>query len=481
MKLISSLFIVVYAAAVSAGGPTKEKTPPGPIKNFVVLCLENHSFDSLLGWWAKGKQGIDGIPSGDAACNIDSKNKIKYCASNNATFIQKFDPEHQVDPTVSQIYGLASTNASQPIGKPTMSGFVDNAIFVEDAPGNPGREPEGLTDADAAQTVMSSFDPAKLPVTIALAEEYTVFDAWHSAIPGPTFPNRVFLMSGTSNGLFRNDPKKLIQGMSQKSIFQMVADAGYTYKNYYDQVPTGFVFNDFKVQFAKDVLEGNWGRHIGSLNVFERDAANGELPHFSWIDPVLVSLPGEPANDNHPPHNIARGEALVKRIYHALRNSPQWQDTALLLTYDEHGGFWDHVAPAENVPVPDANSQNCPEFHFDRLGVRVPTMLISPWAKKGGFIHKPVKPASAKFSQYAPTEYDHSSLLHTVQDLWGLDKSVLTPRAEWSGSFSSELLSSPRTDCLADLPDAPDISVADELDDIDNEWTEVVSVIRHGL
>ncbi|KAJ3131699.1 hypothetical protein HK100_006093 [Physocladia obscura] len=465
---------IILAASVVAAAPT------GPIKNFVVLCLENHSFDALLGWWAKSQAGIDGIPDGDTACNTLAKTGQQFCASNAAQYVQDFDPDHQVDATTLQIYGAANgTNPLAPIGLPNMSGFVDQAVVYEDEPLSENGEPQVFNDSYAAQTVMSSFDPSALPVTIALAENFLVFDAWHAAVPGPTFPNRISLAAGTSNGLYYNEVSTLLAGMPQTSIFQMFDNAGYSYKNYYNQVPTGVVFTDFRDRVIKDILELQPSAHIGSLNSFFADAKAGNLPAFSWIDPILVSVPGQPANDNHPPHDIARGELLVKQVYEALRASPQWESTALLLTYDEHGGFWDHAAPPTNVPIPDTASANCPDFHFDRLGIRVPTILISPYVN-AGVVHQPTAAAPAQFASYSASQYEHASLTHTLNDLFDLGAS-LTNRSAWAGSFAGEFLHTARTNTPVTLPDAPTITLSAEIADVENEWMEIVSFIRSIL
>ncbi|KAJ3200625.1 hypothetical protein HDU82_008732 [Entophlyctis luteolus] len=477
MKLVSLLLALAAAGPAVCGG-SAAAAASGPIKNFVVLCLENHSFDALLGWWAKGVPGMDGIPPQPAACNTLTKTGQQFCATNSGKYVQRFDPDHAVDATTLQIYGLNAGNSTAPVGVPNMSGFVDQAAATEDDP-TANMEPSGLNETIAAQTVMSSFDPADIPVTIALAENFLVFDAWHAAVPGPTFPNRVSLMSATSHGLYYNEVSQLLAGMPQKSLFQMFDDAGYSYKNYYNQVPTGLVFRDFRDRVAKDIAELSPAKHVGSLNSFFADAAAGSLPAFSWIDPILLSLPGVPANDNHPPHDIARGELLVKQVYEALRASPQWESTALLLTYDEHGGFWDHVPPPVNIPIPDAASAACADFHFDRAGVRVPTVLISPHVAKG-FVHQPSAAAPAAFADYSASIYEHASLVRTLNELFDL-KANITARAQWAGSFAGLFNSSARSDTPETLPSPPPITIANEIADTENEWSEVVMLIQSLL
>ncbi|KAJ3109245.1 hypothetical protein HK100_003314 [Physocladia obscura] len=481
--------LLKWAGIEKTDEEANEETGSSKIEHFVVICMENRSFDSLLGWWAKDKAGIDGIPAGFS--NTDSATGKLYPARPNATFIQTFDAGHELDDTTCQLYGFdeatalghvssvaASGNGDRYTDKSTkLNGFVDHAIFT--IKNNRNGNDNTITDVEtAAETVMSSFDPANIPVTIALAEEFALFDAWHAGIPGPTFPNRVFLASATSNGMHINNNEEFALGLPQKSVFQMFHEKGLSFKNYYGQAPTGLIFDDFRKIIAKDALELNPFKHTGDMTEFKEDCAKGTLPTFSWIDPIFVSAPGFIANDNHPPHDVARGEALIKEIYEAIRASPQWSKTALLLTYDEHGGFADHVRPPVNVPIPDAASAANPHFHFDRLGLRVPAILISPYVKRGLVIHDPIRKAPAEFDEFHPSKYDHSSLCHTMNDMFDLGAN-LNDRAKWSGSFANCFSGKFRADCPITLPDAPPITEVDEKYDEHSEWTPVFDFLKH--
>jgi len=185
---------------------------------------------------------------------------------------------------------------------------------------------------------------------------------------------------------------------------------------------------------------------------FENDCKNKSLPTFSWIEPRFFEDFGQPANDQHPDHDVSEGERFIKRVYEALRNSPSWEDTLLLITYDEHGGFYDHVpTPVKNVPSPD--NLNCtrssPGFDFRRLGVRVPTIAVSPWINKGTVVHTPNGPTP-------DSQFDHTSIFATVKKMFGLP-AFLTKRDAWAGTFETVVAerSTPRTDCPSALPDPP--------------------------
>jgi len=154
------------------------------------------------------------------------------------------------------------------------------------------------------------------------------------------------------------------------------------------------------------------------------------------------------SNDQHPDHDVALGEALFKELYEAIRASPQWNTTLFIITYDEHGGYYDHVPSPTDIPSPDG-IKGAHNFEFTTLGVRIPTVMISPWINKGTLVHKPKGPTPT-------SEYELSSIPATIKKIFNLD-SFLTKRDEWAGTFEDILLqrTEPRTDCPMKLPDAP--------------------------
>lgn len=191
------------------------------------------------------------------------------------------------------------------------------------------------------------------------------------------------------------------------------------------------------------------------MDQFYRDAASGTLPNFSWINPRsgINVTSGIGSNDQHPDHDVNAGEQYYKDIYEALRASPLWNVTLFIVTFDEHGGFYDHVTPPENIPPPNDGESSYPDdFGFDRLGIRVPTLVISPWVRKGVVLSKPppgVRP-------FPDSEFDHTSIISTVRRLFGLDPTPLTDRDNWSAPFDfliDDTLIHPRTDCPVHLPD----------------------------
>ncbi|EMS57546.1 Non-hemolytic phospholipase C [Triticum urartu] len=154
-----------------------------------------------------------------------------------------------------------------------------------------------------------------------------------------------------------------------------------------------------------------------------------------------------PGNDDHPSHDVSEGQRFVKEVYEALRSGPQWEETLLVITYDEHGGFYDHVPTPVGVPSPDGIISDAPFFfNFDRLGVRVPAFFISPWIEPGTVVHRPSGP-------HPTSEFEHSSIPATVKKIFNLG-SFLTKRDAWAGTFDVVLTrDTPRTDCPATLPE----------------------------
>lgn len=327
-----------------------------PIKTIVVLVMENRSFDHLLGWMKTSiNPAINGVTGKE--CNpvsTKSPTSQSICFSADAEFVDP-DPGHSYEAVLQQVFGSSSI--------PSMSGFVEQALTIS---------------PDLSQTVMKGFRPEAVPIYATLVREFAVFDRWFSSIPGPTQPNRLFVYSATSHGSTSHVKKQLADGYPQNTIFDSLHENGMDFGIYFQNIPaTLFYKNLRKLKYISKF-------HQFDLN-FKKDARDGKLPSLTVIEPRYFDLKGVPANDDHPSHDVANGQKLVKEVYESLRSSPQWNETLLVITYDEHGGFYDHVTtPNVNVPNPDGNTGPAPYFFkFDRLGVRVPTVMVSPWIKKG--------------------------------------------------------------------------------------------------
>lgn len=225
--------------------------------------------------------------------------------------------------------------------------------------------------------------PEVIPAYRALATEYAVFDRWFASVPASTQPNRFYIHSATSFGAMSNVREDLVQGFPQKTIFDSISNAGHSFGIYYQNIPaTLFYRNLRKLKYVNKF-------HDYTLK-FKQHASRGILPNYVVVEQRYFDLKVLPANDDHPSHDVSQGQAFVKEVYETLRASPQWEEMLFVITYDEHGGFYDHVpTPVNNVPNPDGLVGPEPYyFDFKRLGVRVPTIIISPWINKGTGTHE---------------------------------------------------------------------------------------------
>ena len=402
----------------------KKREIHSPVKTVVVVVMENRSFDHVLGWLRAGRPDIDGLTGTESnRLNASDPSSPEIFVTDKAGYVDS-DPGHGFEDIREQIFGSADTSAVPP----PMSGFAQNARGM------------GL---GMAQNVMSGFAPDSVPVYAALADEFAVFDRWFASVPTSTQPNRLFVHSATSHGLTFNARKDLINGFPQKTIFDSLEEDGLSFGIYYQNIPATLFYQSLRR--LKHLLKF----HQYSLR-FKLDAARGKLPNYVVVEQRYFDCKEFPANDDHPSHDVARGQRFVKEVYETLRASPQWNETALIITYDEHGGFYDHVpTPVVKVPQPDGIIGPDPYyFKFDRLGVRVPSFLISPWVEKGTVIHEPNGPDKT-------SQYEHSSIPATVKKLFNLRANYLTKRDLWAGTFESYLKvrKTPRTDCPEKLPE----------------------------
>jgi phospholipase C len=390
--------------------------------------LENRSFDHMCGWLKKINPAIEGL-TGKETNPFDTADPTKgHCTvGDTSPDIAAFDPDHSLTATSEKIFGKVGVGANPA----PMNGFYQ----FEDKLGH-------KPPAD----VMNMFLPVHVPIISSLALDFALFDQWFASVPGPTHPNRLFSLTATSRGTIDNTD--ISTGFPQRSIFDQLDDADVNWKYYYtDQMWAYVLLASLRTNTSLP--------RIKKWDDFLADAKAGKLPPFSYIEPKFASSATGAAQDQHPDHPITAGEATMKEVYETLRASPHWNDTLLIITYDEHGGFYDHVAtPQDGIPKPD--SFNAPtneaKFNFERLGLRVPTILVSPWINKGTLISKPVGPTNT-------SRFEHSSLPATLGKIFGF-KSFLTKRDEWAATFEQYLTqrTTPRTDCPTTLPDLPALS-----------------------
>ncbi|KAL3478167.1 phosphoesterase family-domain-containing protein [Aspergillus californicus] len=431
---VAALTVVTYLLASHRLGPTRpgsgshQPLKNTPIKNVVVLVQENLSFDAIAGGLTYNPD-IDNLVNHTFCnpANVSDPHSPQVCAKPIAKNIAADDPDHSIAGGNQQVYGTDHPDLS--IHRPNMQGFVTEQIRAY-----------GIQDDDLSRAaeVINYYAPEHVPVFSSLAENYLLFDRWFASVPGPTNPNRAYMTSGTSHGHGYNDRGFDVSSLPQVSVFEQLSAANISWINYSNA--TGFAPDSMFYKWT--VQSGKSRTHVKSISNFYKDAAAGNLPQFTWINPECCSY-----TSFHPPSPTDLSEGFVKSIYEAVRSSPQWNETLFILTFDEHGGFADHVPPPENVPPGDsipyteiAGDGKPTTFHFDRLGIRVPTLLISPWVEKGAVVHSPKNQSG---------EYSHTSILKYVAELWGLD--ILTPRVEWSPSFK-DLISNKLRDTPVLLP-----------------------------
>ncbi|XP_041998917.1 non-specific phospholipase C2 [Salvia splendens] len=411
------LLLLLGQPYASAGG--------SPIKTVVVLVMENRSFDHMLGWMKKLNPEINGVDGSQSnPLNTKDPNSKRLSFGDQSHFVDP-DPGHSFQAIREQIFGSNDTSATVP----PMNGFAQQAASIK---------------PDMPPKVMNGFQPDKVAVYKSLVSEFALFDRWFASVPASTQPNRLYVHSGTSHGAVSNDPVKLALGFPQRTIFDDVYDAGLSFGIYFQNLPSTLFYRNLrKIKYITKF-------HTYS-NSFKRDAAAGKLPAYTVVEPRYGDTKSAPANDDHPSHDVHQGQMLVKEVYETLRSSPQWNQTLFLITYDEHGGFYDHVpTPVNGVPSPDGiPSPDHFNFKFDRLGVRVPTIAVSPWIKKGTVVHGP------NSSPTPTSEYEHSSIPATVRKILNLPSPPLTKREQWAGTFEGlfQQLTQPRTDCPLELPD----------------------------
>jgi len=268
--------------------------------------------------------------------------------------------------------------------------------------------------------------------------EFTLFDHWHASLPGPTEPNRAFLQACSSDGTTDNDPEVLTLGYPQRTFLQNLYDVGANWTCYYEEFPTALLMRQLR----------EYPLHFQTLDAFYDACEDGTLPDYSFVEPRYFSVLNELlGNDQHPNHEVSQGELFLKNIYEAVRASPQWESTALIITYDEHGGYYDHVPTPLAIPNPDGLVSTSPAFNFTRGGIRVPTIVASPWVQKGRVVHRPTNGPT-------PTsEFEHCSIAATMKKVYNLP-SFLNNRDAWAAPFDDIFdEEAPRTDCPMTLPD----------------------------
>jgi phospholipase C len=346
-----------------------------PIKHVVLLLLENHSFDEMLGCFRERYPDLEGIDPANPGSNTDDSGNV-FKQEETRQVQMDLDPGHKFKDVKVQ---LANNNG----------GFIKS--FIEN---------HQTSSTEQRQQIMSFYPLMFLDALHRMARDFTICDHWFCSVPGPTWPNRFFAYSGTSSGTVRmpegiNDPDlKGFFAQNQTTLFDRLNEAKRSWKVYFYDFPSSLILNHQR-------RAENLARYFGIDQFFKEVANEAEFPEFCLIEPKFA---GRDQNDDHPPHNVMKGEKLIADVYNALRSRTElWNSSLLVILFDEHGGFYDHVPPPAAVN-PDDKRDETVGFGFDRLGVRVPAVLVSPWVDK----------------RVENTVFDHTSLLKYLIEKWNL-------------------------------------------------------------
>ncbi|MGK4584826.1 alkaline phosphatase family protein [Kitasatospora sp. HPMI-4] len=399
------------------------------VDHLVVLMLENRSFDHMLGFLypnnvSDAGQEYAGLTGDESNPDPDGQDvKVRRIEATDAHpyFMPGANPGEGYRPTNAQLFGSLDP-PSPPVA--TMQGFVTN--FADTLVLRRKDPRQTVLPGTVADDIMACFAPETLPVLSALARGYAVCDHWFSSVPTETMPNRAFACAATSQGHLDDHA----HSFTCPSIFGLLDGHGVDWRVYgYQNMPlTSGNFPD---------IHNASTDHFGVFTDFRSAAQADGLPPFTFLEPSWQST----GNSEHPVYDVALGEQLLQEVYRILRDGPGWERTLLVITYDEHGGCYDHVPPPAPCTPPGDGTIGEFGFGFDRLGVRVPTVLVSPLIAPGTVFRVPD----------GATPLDHTSILRTLERRWSLP--ALTARDGAAGDVGAALtLPAPRTDdVLADV------------------------------
>lgn len=430
----------------------KEMIPPKEkIKHIIVVMFENRSFDHMLGFLYKNNKSPLGHPfegltgqetnpdgKGDTIQVFPIKNDNPY-----TYYMPKMDPGEGFMNTNFQLFG--NLNPPYPSGIAPNHGFVrdfENKIgnkYFGDPPFHPKKPtnktkttpeaPHKVSDHykdenyhhwykhvsppqsgleivskfpnTEPKDIMGMYTPETLPVLSNLAKSYAVCDHYYCSVPSETLPNRAFMHMATSQGHLYDET----QSYSARSIFKHLESNNHTWGIYGDGSKYSYTYSFCQDIYKKDGSVPK-GCGYGEFKAFQDALDNENLPDYVFIEPEWGSY----GNSQHPNYDVAAGEAYMLKIYNALKNSKYWEDTLLIINYDEHGGCYDHVTPPTGATQPNPEAINkATGFKFDRFGVRVPCVLISPWIEAG-----------TVYRTKSETPLDHTSILKTIEELFNL-------------------------------------------------------------
>jgi phospholipase C len=407
------------------------------IKNIIYLMFENRSMDHVLGWLYQNDKPDNIIPVSSNPFSGLQKDFSNPNGQGGKVFVSHIDPgqgQSIPNPDPNEVFQHVQVQIAN-----NMQGF-----YLDYAG----------TGANNPAQIMACYSPASLPVLNSLAKQFAVSDAYFSSIPTQTNCNRAFSLSGNSIGSYDDWPNEnkrtaMVNNYWKKvdapgdpyefkenTIFNVLNNNGYytddDWAVFYSQTWPGITGDEGNYCFTQDLF---WTRFEGSedhfkgMKEFYSLASKGKLPVFSYLEPAWYEMEdgfGHNGNDYHPPGNMGCGEIFLYNLYTFLQTTPAWKNTLLIVNFDEHGGTYDHVRPPffgdppspVRAPWADKSDGTLPPddyevpFSFTQLGVRVPLILVSPLIE-----------GKTVFRATGPMPFDHTSILATVLNHFGIDKS----------------------------------------------------------
>ncbi len=371
--------------------PAGSDDPDLDFDHIVVVMMENHSFDNLLGDLGRSTnpkiKGLDFNSAGEATNSNPAGPGLPDVRSIRLTdTTQAKDITQSYKATAEQMHGTA------------MDGFVASEHGKDEA--------------------MGYYPPSVLPFSYSLAQTYTVADQWFCSTPGPTYPNRRFLLAGTAFGGTTSSPVEiwdaLVKPPPNGSIFDVLSEHGISWASYSRDIPMTLVLPRVLIEH-----HGNHHRYPKFLE----DCAAGTLPSVSFVDPKMGVLSAignsidlipapvkavlerlDPGETDEDPDDMFYGERWAHEVVEAVVRGPAWERTLLIYIFDEHGGYYDHEPPPA-APAPDSIQPKEAAGNYVRYGPRVPAVVVSPYSRAGGV---------------SSTLYDHTSILATIEQRWNL-------------------------------------------------------------
>jgi phospholipase C len=370
-----------------------------PFDHIIVVMMENHSFDNLLGDLGRTRSDVDSLKF-DASGSPTNTNPGGEGASGAVTAFALANTAQTTNVTQS----WKATH--EQVNRGAMDGFVRSV--------NGAREPMGY------------YTPEVLPFAYSLASQFTIGDRWFCSLPGPTYPNRRFLLAGTAYGGTVTAVETLFDPPPPHgTIFDVLSAHNINWCNYFSDLPMTAVIPSIILKHAD---------HHAPIAKFFHDCQAGTLPAVSFVDPrigvlseigaPLKSMPSiildalgvlgadfegtDPAETEEDPQDMYWGETWAATLIQAVLDSKAWERTMLIYIYDEHGGYYDHVPPPTAI-APDAIPPNLqpgdPQGAYNMYGPRVPAIVVSPYSAAGGV---------------TSVVHDHTSVLATIQSKWNL-------------------------------------------------------------